>query len=238
MSVPFTSVHYTVCKTTSAACQCLWQTKGDTIHKGHITMGSIRMGVAVSRVGELIRRRRKELGLTQIDLEKRTGVEQYYISQIEIGRVKQPGKGLLITFATALGMDPDELLLAADYAPLHYERMEVDHDEQGTLAVPVRGVDTNEDMGRAMRIPREWVEAARFPMFVVIAQVDGPGTIVAGDTVLCEEYHEQAICEGAIVFMRIGHTDAARTSYTLAAYDPEGAATILGIARQRFGPPS
>ncbi len=185
----------------------------------------------------MIRARRHELQVTQKELERRTGIEQYYLSQIETARkVKQPGKGMLVTIAQALYMDPDILLLAADYAPLCYERGEVDHDGRGTVAVPVRGVENNADMGRTVQIPHAWVEQARFPLFVIESTRCGPGSIMTGDSVVCEEYHGQAIEHGAIVFVGYGHEDSVRT--TLAAYVPMGDVTIIGVARQRFGPPS
>lgn len=67
-------------------------------------------------IGQLIRDRRLELGLTQKDIEAATGIEQSYLSHIETGRVKRPGRELLDALAIPLRVPVEALLLAADYA--------------------------------------------------------------------------------------------------------------------------
>lgn len=71
----------------------------------------------MSMVGQVIRKRRCELHLTQEVLAERIGFRQNRISKIESGKTKQPGKDDLRIIASALGISVNKLLMAADYAP-------------------------------------------------------------------------------------------------------------------------
>lgn len=53
---------------------------------------------------------RKKRGLSQIELEKRSGVPQPIISQIESGHVKSPGVMLMCKLAAALKCTVDDLI--------------------------------------------------------------------------------------------------------------------------------
>lgn len=55
--------------------------------------------------GALLRRRRKELGLTQWDVMERTGISQTYISKLEHNRVDHPGPDVLQRLSAALEID-------------------------------------------------------------------------------------------------------------------------------------
>ncbi|MDO8632097.1 MAG: XRE family transcriptional regulator [Phycisphaerales bacterium] len=68
----------------------------------------VRTRVAES-AGERIRRRRKELGLTQVDLATAAGVNQGYLSAIEQGKAR-PRKRMLDALAVALNMPQGVLL--------------------------------------------------------------------------------------------------------------------------------
>lgn len=70
-----------------------------------------------SSLGELIRRRRLELGLTQKEVEARTGgyLSQNYISQVERGEVERPAFDRLEAFAAILQMPVNDLKIAAGY---------------------------------------------------------------------------------------------------------------------------
>jgi SOS-response transcriptional repressor LexA len=115
--LPLVDIHIDI--THSAACQWFSSKIDETINMNVVTMvASQARGSMNIPVGTLVRNRRKALGFTQRDLFQRTGIEQYYISQIETGKVKQPGKGLLMLIAEALDMAPNTLLIAADYAPI------------------------------------------------------------------------------------------------------------------------
>lgn len=76
--------------------------------------GNVESGV---RLGTLIRQRRFELGLTQKQVEARSGgaLSQNYISQVERGAVGLPSFDMLNAFADALSMDVNDLKIAAGY---------------------------------------------------------------------------------------------------------------------------
>ena len=67
-------------------------------------------------LGDAIRQRRRDLSLTQEDLEARSGLDQSYLSQLERGRIRRPSRENLIVLADALEMDHVTLLQLADYA--------------------------------------------------------------------------------------------------------------------------
>lgn len=62
-----------------------------------------------AELGELIGIARECKGWTLRELEKRTGVSNALISQIETGRVKDPGFGTIIKLADALGLKLDRV---------------------------------------------------------------------------------------------------------------------------------
>lgn len=211
-------------------------------------------------VGQLIKRRRLELDLTQEDLEERTGFDQSYISQVERGATKRPGRERLRIFADALDMDVNELLIVADHAPEYATdpRQEV-NPEEGSI-ITIRGrvpADTVrwmefEQEERTVKIPIEWVNAARFPLFAVEVSGDcllGRG-IADNDVVVCEEYHEQPIKDGAIVLVRIDDEYTMKAWHAVSVTEVElrdghgtvvrrvsltGDVQIIGVARHRHG---
>jgi hypothetical protein len=67
-------------------------------------------------VGELLRRARLARGLTQKAVAATAGVGGPHLSKVEAGR-EQPGRDLLVRVAEVLGLDADELLLAAGMLP-------------------------------------------------------------------------------------------------------------------------
>lgn len=71
-----------------------------------------------NRLGEVIRARRIELGLTQEQLAERIGdgVRQAEISRLEGGRVEQPRRQRLEKIAVALGVPLGELLARSGWA--------------------------------------------------------------------------------------------------------------------------
>lgn len=68
-------------------------------------------------LGELIRRRRLELGLTQKEVEARSGgfLSQNYISQVERGEVERPAFDRLEAFAAILQLSVNDVKIAAGY---------------------------------------------------------------------------------------------------------------------------
>lgn len=67
-------------------------------------------------IGERLRRARTARGLTQREVATRAGVGAPHLSKVEAGK-EQPGRDLLLRVATVLGLDADELLLAAGLLP-------------------------------------------------------------------------------------------------------------------------
>jgi transcriptional regulator with XRE-family HTH domain len=68
-------------------------------------------------IGNRVRQRRDQLGLTQYDLSALTRIPQTLISRIERGVNKNPGADVLKRLATALRCSTDWLLEMYDDAP-------------------------------------------------------------------------------------------------------------------------
>ncbi|MGA2471853.1 MAG: helix-turn-helix transcriptional regulator [Solirubrobacteraceae bacterium] len=64
-------------------------------------------------LGEAVRQRRQELGLTQEALSLRSGLHQRWISNVETGK-RNPSYGSLRRLATGLGLPASELLSRAE----------------------------------------------------------------------------------------------------------------------------
>lgn len=65
------------------------------------------------RLGELLAIAREIKGLTLRDLERATGVSNALISQIETGKVKDPGFTVVVRLARALGLGLDRVAATA-----------------------------------------------------------------------------------------------------------------------------
>ncbi len=63
-----------------------------------------------ARIGTVVKRLRERKGLSQLELAKRAGVAQGYISDLEAGRKKNPGIETLRKLARALGVPVTELV--------------------------------------------------------------------------------------------------------------------------------
>jgi len=63
----------------------------------------------VVTIGRNIRKRRMELGLTQVDLAERLGITQTYLSDVEQGK-RTPRTPRLAKFAEALEVNPTYLV--------------------------------------------------------------------------------------------------------------------------------
>ncbi len=61
-------------------------------------------------IGRNVARLRKAQDLTQVDLSKRSGVSQAFISDLERGNRVDPKASILQALARALGVTVDELL--------------------------------------------------------------------------------------------------------------------------------
>ncbi len=60
-------------------------------------------------LGQKVKKRRRQLGMTQVELRAKTGLSQEYISMLEKGTF-DPTAPVIIKLAVALTMSADELL--------------------------------------------------------------------------------------------------------------------------------
>lgn len=60
-------------------------------------------------LGQKVKKRRSQLGMTQVELRAKTGLSQGYISMLEKG-IFDPTAPVIIKLAIALTMSADELL--------------------------------------------------------------------------------------------------------------------------------
>lgn len=63
-------------------------------------------------LGALVRERRLELGLTQVELAQAAGISQAHVSEIESGKVVWPSVDIRLALARALKVRPADVLLA------------------------------------------------------------------------------------------------------------------------------
>ena len=69
-------------------------------------------------IGEIIRNKRKELGLTQEELAEQIDSNVYYISNLERGH-RKPGRKVLVALSNALSIPMDTLMGVASNVVLH-----------------------------------------------------------------------------------------------------------------------
>ena len=67
------------------------------------------------RLGEVVKKGRQELDLSQPGLAKKTGLSRSYISYLESGKFEEIGIAKLALIAEALEMSADQLLADAGY---------------------------------------------------------------------------------------------------------------------------
>ena len=61
-------------------------------------------------VGSIIRNKRKDLHITGPELARRTGVTKGYISQLELGIIKEPSAKVLYKISSVLGLNLVDLI--------------------------------------------------------------------------------------------------------------------------------
>lgn len=61
------------------------------------------------RIGKKLKKARKEKGLRQIDVAKKVGCSLTWYSQIELGKVPNPGHVLMNKIANLLDLDSSEV---------------------------------------------------------------------------------------------------------------------------------
>jgi len=67
------------------------------------------------RLGEVVKKGRQEMGLSQPGLAKKTGLSRSYISYLESGKYQEIGIAKLALIADALEMSADQVLADAGY---------------------------------------------------------------------------------------------------------------------------
>lgn len=73
--------------------------------------------------GELLRELRKRHKMTQRRLAELVGIDFTYISKIESGTMDPPAEDKIIKIAETLGVEADELILAAKKVPASFQRL-------------------------------------------------------------------------------------------------------------------
>lgn len=209
----------------------------------------------VEGVGALIRRRRLSLGLTQEEVEERTGVDQSHMSQIELGEVVKPRESTLLKISHGLGIPFDDLRVAAGHLKI------VTVDEPIRLSelprVPFLGrvpadymrwtaaVDEQQDFP----VWPEWLEEAADP---AVVQASGDCLIErdvrSGDWVLIDR--DATPARGDIVVVRVRdevtmkewhpvkggielRASSDRYKPIFVSYDEEGV-EVIGVARRAY----
>lgn len=162
-------------------------------------------------LGELLRSRRYERGWTQEQLEEYSGVSQNYISKLENGAVKRPGKEILESLAASLGLSMDEIKIAMGWVVVG-EPEEVIGDIK-LVEIPFYGLvpaDTKRytaaiERDEMRHVPEPYIQGVREPFAL---QVSGDCLaaleIFSGDIVVCERYQGQPITDGKVVAVRFG----------------------------------
>lgn len=70
----------------------------------------------VERLGRLIGERRRELGLSQAELAEQAGISRAYLSEVERGRVKNPGWQVVYGLVQLLGLASEVLFDGPHYS--------------------------------------------------------------------------------------------------------------------------
>lgn len=94
----------------------------------------------MNKLGEQIRRLRKERDWTQRGLAKRSGIDRGYLASIETGKVANPSATIFLALARAFNIHPEELYQAAGYikeAKIIYKESPEEILERLRLASPI-----------------------------------------------------------------------------------------------------
>jgi transcriptional regulator with XRE-family HTH domain len=110
-------------------------------------MDSVRHEVDLKGLGDLVRRRRRELGLTQTQLGQRTGWVQERISLLESGKYGTPSLPALAMMADALETSLAEVLTSAGFQELA--------DEAASIPAGEAEQSTSEMLERVRYLNRE-----------------------------------------------------------------------------------
>jgi transcriptional regulator with XRE-family HTH domain len=78
-------------------------------------LGSHDTSMAAETLGEILRRRREELGLTLREVEHKTGVSNAYLSQVENNKITRPSPSFLRDLAIAYRLSYARLMQLAGH---------------------------------------------------------------------------------------------------------------------------
>lgn len=67
------------------------------------------------RLGEVVKLGRQQLGLTQLELSRRTGLSKSYVSYLEAGQYEEIGVAKFALLVEVLGVSADQFLTQAGY---------------------------------------------------------------------------------------------------------------------------
>ena len=104
--------------------------------------------------GQIIKEARKSNQITQRDLAKRIDVDFTYISKLENGVLEPPSEEVIVKMAVVLGIDENELFLAAKKVPTEFKNTIL---QEGTANIFFRkyATLTEEQKERITRILEE-----------------------------------------------------------------------------------
>lgn len=183
-----------------------------TIETGTIDANDSRGVYMTKTVGQLIRERREELGLTQWQLYEMTGVRQHYISQIERGKVQYPGLDILASLGDVLGIEMDEFKRAMGWA-ITIHQVVVQGEGEGVM-LPVRGLVPADSVrftsheGASMseiKVVDTDIEGARSPFGLeVTGDCFKSIGILSGDVVIVEAAEGREPQDRQLVVVRVG----------------------------------
>jgi len=148
-----------------------------------------------TKVGQLIRNRRRELQLTQEGLEELAQVSQTYISMLETGQITRPEIETLRLFADSLNIPMRDLMIAAGW--LQIEPVVVTEDAVevavlGDVPGPVPSTSETEGGDAVIRVLPEMIGRANEPFALRATDNEWMQRgIVAGNYVLCETFDDQ-----------------------------------------------
>lgn len=163
----------------------------------------------MTTLGQRVRERRKALGLTQEDLEGRSGISQTHISQVETGITKQPTDATLFALSESLDIPMRELRQLAGYIIEEVTLNPVTIPVQDWGLSPadcVRWVEAVQE-GRTLDVPLAHAKG-RSPDDLFVLHATGSCLaqrgIANGSIVVCELANGRQPRDGQIVAVRVG----------------------------------
>lgn len=171
--------------------------------------------VDTSQLGKRVRDLRREAGLSQEELASAAGMDRGHISNLENGRIENPGIATVEALARALRTTPQYLLGFEDHPGVIVEGLE-------DLPEPLR-----EAFSLAVGLNRNRQEELRYIVRALIAAQDAEMARISTDI------QRQASLLSAIE--KIGGKDALERFFELVGFSVDGGPADLETLRLRFG---